>query len=32
MQAGIVQLLQREQALQLFNDFFSPLASWQESQ
>ena len=31
MQAGLVQLLQREQALQLFNDFFSPLASWQES-
>jgi glycine cleavage system H lipoate-binding protein len=32
IQAGLVQQLEREQALQLFNDFFSPLADWQESQ
>jgi glycine cleavage system H lipoate-binding protein len=31
IRAGLVQQLQREQALQFFNDFFSPLASWQES-
>jgi glycine cleavage system H lipoate-binding protein len=32
MQAGLIQHLRREQALQFFNDFFSPLASWKESQ
>jgi glycine cleavage system H lipoate-binding protein len=31
VQAGLVQHLQRGQALQLFNDFFSPVASWKES-
>jgi glycine cleavage system H lipoate-binding protein len=31
IQAGLVQHLQRDQALQLFNAFFSPLANWKES-
>jgi glycine cleavage system H lipoate-binding protein len=32
MQAGLVQHLQRGEALQLMNDFFSPLASWKGPQ